>query len=256
MKKPILIALTAVLFLFTGCSMKEVINPTTGELANSTTGNDDGETGATGITGTTGNTGATGTTGATGGTGITSSNSYQPTTNGSKWVYASTTQGEITVTMNGNHSTIGGRTYADYDAVSQIAINGTSPGYFYYNNHLYINRHDSFLNLGVDDEPYLNDNVQVGGTWNAPAISLTPGMTSSYIGTLKEKGITKTVNGVSFSDVYHTHLDLKLTSGGFSTIAGTYEYYIAKGVGIIEIDASVGNTLAVSETITSYDIRQ
>lgn len=90
MKNILLVAVIASLFL-SACSMKEVIDPVTGDLITKHTKNDNsgstgntgatgatGQTGSTGATGATGNTGVTGITGATGGTNSTSSTSYQP----------------------------------------------------------------------------------------------------------------------------------------------------------------------------------
>lgn len=268
MKKPVLITLTAALFLLAGCSMKEIIDPVTGNLNSTTTNTGDsgdtgttGATGSTGATGTTGatgateNTGSTGSTGATGGTNSTNSTSYQPVTANSTWVYQLTdyTGGlsNVTITMTGNQTTINGKVYNDYNYITDF---NTERGYYYYSNNLYINRQTT--SLGDDDIPYLKDNVAVGGTWTGSSISPPgTGATATYTGTLKETGISKTVNGITFNNVYHTQIVLQYTiSGTTLPTQDTTDYYIAKGVGIIEIDTNTSG-LTTKTAIVSYHVK-
>lgn len=267
MKNILLVAVIASLFL-SACSMKEVIDPVTGDLITKHTKNDNsgstgntgatgatGQTGSTGATGATGNTGVTGITGATGGTNSTSSTSYQPVTANSTWTYQLTdylgTSSTSTMTMTGNQSTINGKVYSEYSNVSDF---GTQTGYYYYANNLYIQREST--SSDDDDIPYLKDDVAVNGTWTGSAIT-PPGVpgTGTYTGTLKEKGITKTINGLTFNNVYHTQVVLTYTIAGVILPADdTTDYYIAKGIGIIEVDTNTGG-LTTKTTISSYNIK-
>ena len=188
-------------------------------------------------------------------TNSTNSTSYQPVTANSTRTYQLTdyTGGvsNATITITGNQSTINGKAYNEYNYITDL---NTETGYYYYSNNLYINRKTT--SLGDDDIPYLNDNVAVGGTWTGSSISPPgTGATATYTGTLMEKGISKTVNGITFNNVYHTQIVLQYTiSGNALPVQDTDDYYIAKGVGIIEIDTNTSG-LTTKTVIVSYNVK-
>ncbi len=184
---------------------------------------------------------------------------YSPLTNGSNWTYnftQGTTTGSYKLTVN-RDSTINGKAYKVL--TSSVGQNR----YMARNNNEYY-RFQSFPTLGINnfEELYLVDNKEVNGTWtntanftynfNGQSIPLTA--TLSY--TLKEKGITRTVNNKAYSDVIHVRLDISVSLVG--TIGGG-DFYYAKGVGMIEDNISISGSNIPSynytETLTASEIK-
>src|ERR1700744_4443836 len=145
-----------------------------------------------------------------------SSDSYLPVTSGSSWVYNDIIQGTnspLTVTMTGAKSVFNGKTY--YTATSSSSAKGTSTGYFYADNHSYSFRATA-VGVNVTIELQMgNDAQNVGYTWttspnDSGSINGVPAQT---INTIKEKNITKVVNGKTFNNVIHTQVDLQYDMG-------------------------------------------
>jgi hypothetical protein len=211
------ITLVSLFYLLTGCGLKEIVGPN-----------------------------------VQGGT--TNSDSYQPVTKGSTWKYSfqvigQSTAQENTITMTGDVMTKNGNTY--YKAL-QILGTDSAVGYFAHTGSLYISH-------GEDDnteEPYLDDSKAVGGAYILKITDDTAGATpTQYLGTILEKDISKTIGGKTFKNVIHTRLEFQANTGsGFQT-TDKNEYYIAKGIGIIEIDAYLGSILLAKQTIVSYNIK-
>ncbi len=186
-------------------------------------------------------------------------NSYQPVTKGSYWVYQTLTNAivdTITTTMTGYSSVINGRT--SYEATTTY-LSGLTPiqtSEFSDDNHAFTQ-----LSLSTADTLntyYFNDTTAVNGTWIAKANN------SGYIGSnaarfagqIVEKNISKVINGQTFVNVIHTKIYLQFDNGsgtGYVTVAA-YDYFIAKGIGIIEIDSSSSGTSS-TQTIVSYSIK-
>jgi hypothetical protein len=105
---------------------------------------------------------------------------------------------------------------------------------------------------------YLNDTTAVNGTWiskinNSGYIN---GIAGRFAGQIVEKNISKVVNGQTFVNVIHTKVYLQYDYGtgtGFVTTIA-YDYFIAKGIGLIETDAS-GLGYSGTETILNYSIK-
>lgn len=239
MKKPITYTFLALIISLSSCTLKDVITPEI--IIKSTTG-----------TGTETGTG----TGTDTGTGTSASTSYQPLTQGSTLTYKTTAYGgatdNITITINGNHKTFDGNNFAEY-TVTSSTYGSMSNGYYYNGNNLYLNRDASIApDMSV---PYLKDNAAVNDTW-IQAIDLGPSpITARLLGTLKEKDITRTVNGKPFTNVYHTTVEYQLSGGSVYATNNSYDYYIAKGVGIIEVTSQAYGTVTYTQTIMSYDIK-
>jgi len=77
----------------------------------------------------------------------------------------------------------------------------------------------------------------VGTTW-VDSLTNPANEVVGYYYTLAEKGISKTVNGVSFSNVIHVNVQDSVDLGpGFGNIGtGSTDYYYSQGVGLIEED--------------------
>jgi hypothetical protein len=85
----------------------------------------------------------------------------------------------------------------------------------------------------IDITP-LKANLPVNGTWT-DTITNGAGQAVLYNYTLKEKGVSRTVNGKVFPDVIHVYFEtgIDLPLFGFF-VTNTSDYYYAKGVGFIE----------------------
>ena len=190
---------------------------------------------------------------------ISGSSSYFPVTQGSSWVYNDAiTNGATstnTISMTGKTLVINGKTY--YAALSISPTKGNDTTYYYAADHDYAIR-GSNAAAGVTIELQAGNDAQPAGyTWTTiPSDNGTIGsLPAQTINTIVEKNITKTVNGKVYLNVIHTRANLQYNAGtGFLTVA-TYDIYLAKGIGLIEADSSIGGALYESETITSYTIK-
>jgi hypothetical protein len=187
-----------------------------------------------------------------------SSDSYLPVTSGSTWIYNDVIGGAnspLTITMTGAKAVFNGKTY--YAATSSSSARGTSTGYFYADNHAYSFRATSAAVSVTVELQMGNDAQNVGYTWTtSPSDNgLIDGVPAQTVNTIKEKNITKVVNGKTFSNVIHTQIDLQYDlGGGFESLA-IYDIYLAKGIGMIENDTSISGSPYEVETITDYNVK-
>lgn len=193
--------------------------------------------------------------------GFTITDGYQPVTKGSTWTYKQTyntgrTWNE-TITMTGARATINGKIY--YSATDQ-ADTTNSTTYFYQSNGEYRMR-SAILGGGPYVEYlYLKNNATVGETWTAPITDngkLT-GLPVQIVGTVIKTDTTMTISSMTFKSVTHTQLQLQYDVGvgvGFQTYQ-LIDFFVAKGVGIIEIDTNAGPPInqRSNEPIISYSI--
>ena len=188
----------------------------------------------------------------------TSSDSYLPVSSGSQWTYNDVVNGnasQLVVTMTGGTSLINGKTY--YAGTSTSSAKGTTTGYFYSANHAYSFRATSVTANVTLELQMGNDQQAVGYSWiTTPTDNGTiNGVSAQTVNTIKEKNITKVVNGKTFNNVLHTQVALQYDFGaGFQDVA-VYDIYLAKGVGLIENDTSISGSPYEVETITGYTIK-
>lgn len=192
--------------------------------------------------------------------GTSNSDSYQPVMKGSTWQYTIQAEGTLnpfneTITMTGDLMTVKGAVF--YKA-SAVTPDGASDGYFGRRGSLYI----SFSADDGMEEPYLDDSKEAGMTYTvATTDPSAPNIPARYVGTILEKNISKTVNSKTFNNVYHTRVELQYDNSTGYITSVTDEYYIAKGVGIIETDVYFPNpltgkqALVAKQTITNYNIK-
>lgn len=175
-------------------------------------------------------------------TGGTGGGSYLPLTAGTYWKYKDTASGALsTQTVTSVTKSISGRTHTA--AVITPGGNGsadtvwyaaTSPDYFMYvaGNGMSTGAPAAIL------FHYLKDDQPVGATWTASA-GAANGFPATSMSKILEKGISMTVEGHNYTDVIHSSLNLSYNILGQTVSMGDYEYYVAKGVGIIRIISSV-----------------
>ncbi|HYE54857.1 MAG TPA: hypothetical protein VD996_08445 [Chitinophagaceae bacterium] len=170
----------------------------------------------------------------------TGEDTYQPITKGSYWKYKdSAFTGQTTLmTVTGQTKTINGKSYhvISSEATGQPAVEG----YFYVNKPVYGVRGEVPGGQGVLDYTHLNDTASVGYTWTDD-MGIIAQFPARFTGEIIERGISKVVEGKTYNDVIHTRLELEYELPIFGwTSFGSYEYYIAKNIGIIRIESNVG----------------
>ena len=178
-------------------------------------------------------------------------NSYQPVSKGSYWKYNVTGPSgtsESIVTMTGYQIKIEGRGYYQYTTTIAGIVASPGTGYFYAENGVVMS-----ATVPADGGSlFLKENAAVGETWISRTSSgPTAGVITSFpiaepysiVVKLIEKGVSRTVAGRTFKNVIHTQHSLQLNSGATTQLE---DYYIAKGVGMIEAkstDGTVGSML-------------
>ena len=185
--------------------------------------------------------------------------SYLPSSKGTYWKYQVTTGAKIdtnVITLTGEKTTMNGRTYLNI--VGKANNMPEQPGYYYAGDHIYTLTATSAGGYTLEFL-YLNDTTKIGNTWIG---KLTPtgtvnGVPARLTGKMIEKNITKVVLGKTFTNVTHTELNIEydfLDGSGFKSY-GKYDYYIAKGVGMIQIDSEVYGGITSSQKIFDYGIK-
>jgi hypothetical protein len=196
-------------------------------------------------------------------------NSYFPETYGSNWKYRDSIYGEptdtvpilgvridtVTYTMNGATTDFNNNIVYNVDVVSKL--NGHSTAYFHVDNHLN-SLMESTVPYGLTDLQILIDTASVGHTWtfsptNNGVLNNNP---VKGISTIVEKNISKMVNGITYPNVIHTSINVQVNvnGAGFHNIAN-YDFYLAKGFGLIEKDASFYGLLNETKTLLNYNVK-
>ncbi len=194
--------------------------------------------------------------GGNGGGGPVSNSSFVPSTAGSWWKYKDSTTGRlatqtatsVTRMINGYlHRAIVLDTQADtgWTAAAQpnyfILQKGVSPAGSVYD----LNFH------------YLNDTAAVGHSWKYDA-GHGNGLTAFVETTIVGKGLTMTVGGKTYTNVSHTSLRLSYDVGGVIIEMADYDFYIARGVGIIKSRTyinALGTTLEACSDLVEHLIK-
>lgn len=163
------------------------------------------------------------------------SDSYQPVTKGTYWKYNADVAGvplTQTTTMTGATETINGKLYYTANTVTGPQSENS---YYYHGGGKYTFRGTSLMNGITLEFVYLVDNITVGQKWTAPVTD--DGTVNTFpaqlVGEIMEVGITKVVSGKTFTNVVHTKLQLQYNISGAMETWVTYEFYTAKGVGLI-----------------------
>lgn len=188
--------------------------------------------------------------------------SYYPTASGTSRTFLTVTDGAestFTEVFNGKTKVVNKATY--YEAEIKFANSPvSSKAYYYHGNNVCRNRAFDASQNAVVELDYLNEKESVGYTWTShmsPTGNIN-GVPEQVIGTIKEKGISKTINGKTYNDVIHTSMNVQYNvSNGYQTVA-TYDFYMAKGIGIILMDANI-DSFGIKSTsrteLLSYNIK-
>jgi hypothetical protein len=188
-----------------------------------------------------------------------SADSYFPVTPGSTWRYYDLVQSgstdTITIKMTGGTSIFNNKTY--YNAATSSTNSGAGTEYFYAANHSYaIRALNAYAGTTIELKLY-NDTAAVGSNFiSTPTdnglVDLLPART---INTVIAKNLTKTINGKTFTDVIHTEVDFQDDfSGGYIT-QFSYDFYLAKGIGMIESQLTILGGTYEENVILDYSIK-
>ncbi len=197
---------------------------------------------------------------------------YLPSTAGSTFTYKSVSGGgtnTYTLTVTANDTSSNSKTYkilTSTDGVNRYRAKID-------NNYYQLAAFDG-LNIPSFEDLYLKDNAAVNDTWNGAAtfpspLDPTQTINAKLVYTIMEKGISKTVEGKSYSDVIHVKLGLSISATippipvPINIDLGGGNYYYSLGVGLIksELNISSSNPLVtfppfnLTETLTAYLIK-
>ena len=188
-----------------------------------------------------------------------SADSYFPVTAGSTWRYYDLVQGgstdTITIKMTGGTSTFDNKTY--YNAASISTNNGAGTEFFYAANHEYsIRALNAYAGTTIELKLY-NDTATVGNNlFSTPTdnglVDIIPART---INTVIAKNLTWTINGKTFTNVIHTEVDFQYDYSGSYQTGFLYDFYLAKGIGMIESQLTILGGTYEEEVILDYSIK-
>jgi hypothetical protein len=174
------------------------------------------------------------------GTGGNTTDSYQPLSTGTWWNYKDSASGTIqlltvlpitklinSIRYNAVKGEVDGQIDTAYMAsprpnyyITQKGISPTSGASY-----------DIVMNL-------LNDTASVGYNWKYNA-GQGNGFTALMSATIMEKNISFTANGKTFPNVIHVQSVLSYDIFGSVIDFATYDYYFAKGVGIVKLRTEI-----------------
>lgn len=190
------------------------------------------------------------------------SDSYQPVTKGTYWKYNGNISGVTltqTTTMTGATETFSGRLYY----VGSTVMGGQSENsYFYHGDGKYTMRSTTVASGITIEYTYLVDNMTVGQKWTAPVSDsgTINGVPGQIVGEIKEVNISRQIAGTTFNNVVHTQMLFQYNFTGTMETVQVLDFYIAKGIGLIEMNtAAAGITgpsgLISSTTLSGYSIK-
>jgi len=174
--------------------------------------------------------------------GAAASDSYFPNRNGSEYTYIDTTM-EGSVTISRSVIAISGDTTIDGTTYSKTP--GTSAETSTYHN--YTDGETRVVSYKGEDKlttTLLKDNAAVGTTWKD--VFSNEGVPTTYEWKMVARGLTRTVQGITYSNVILVHLDgtADMPVQGKVVFANS-DYYYAPNVGLIEniaYDPATGKT--------------
>lgn len=140
-----------------------------------------------------------------------------------------------TMTSTNRDSTINSKTY-------HVFTNSSTGASEYYNNtgadYFTFQKLPDALGGTKVENLYLKDNIAVGTSWAQPYTITLPGFPIPFAvtitNTIKEKGISKTVNGTSYTDVIHVETTIAVAGIPASAITTDIQSYYAAKKGLIQ----------------------
>ena len=165
---------------------------------------------------------------------------YMSITTSSTWQYKlddniGATSVNYLITATDRDTIVGSRTY-------KVFSNSSTAGSEYY--HISSGNYYNYRNLGASlgnnklEILYLKDNLNAGAKWEETFNLTIPGLplpvSVKLDNTIAEKGITRTVNGITYKDVIHVTTYLSSSAIPSSNLTSDIQNYYAPKVGAIE----------------------
>lgn len=189
-----------------------------------------------------GNTGGSNGGNGGGNSGGSSTGTYNPLTSGTTWKFKDTATNAITtLTVTNAKKTISNVVYTG--VVGSTAAQSDTAWMAKDGANYYERAKGVSPNTGASYDflfHYLNDTASVGYNWTYNA-GQGNGFTAWIKTTIIERNISMTVGGKTYQNVIHTRLDLSYDILGSIMDFGSYDFFVAKGVGIIKVRASLSS---------------
>lgn len=181
---------------------------------------------------------------------------YMPLTVGTWWNYNNQSSAGVTkastLSVTNFKKTFNGKLYTGVRTVQEDVQDTT-----FYNQ----SGHDYYTYIAGGNTTmeicFLEDDLAVGKSWNKKA-GVVQGETLKCYGKIKEKNITLTVNGKTYKNVIHTHVEVRKQVLLLGITLVEADYYIAQNVGVIKTVSKptiTGNGNTVTTSITNYAIK-
>lgn len=177
---------------------------------------------------------------------------FFPTDKQATWEYEVEREGGKTIE---NHLLSGETVDIDGAAYYTVTINPATKEeirYFSKADGLYKLRTIAPTNGENIELEYLKDDAHIGDSWDADlnAEKTFDGAAAGTETLIRETNITRVVLGKRYSSVTHTMVEVKHNIGdGMKTFA-VYHFYVAKGIGIIEMSIDFEN-----KTLATYQLK-
>lgn len=186
---------------------------------------------------------------------------YQPTSKDSYWKYqdsSSYTGKEEILRSTGTTRNIDGLVWNE---LNRLFDGVESKAYVRKDGNKYFIRSKAMTSSGTMVEVnsyYLNDKEPVGFKWEHSLGSIN-GVPARFLGEIIERDINYTVKGKTYSSVIHTRLILQYNIMGRYSTWAIYDYYIAKGIGVIRLVSDVQiegiSILKTASNLIEYSIK-
>jgi hypothetical protein len=186
---------------------------------------------------------------------------YQSFTSGSAWTYRTTTHIPGTNGQNDVETSVITMTSGIYYMDNKIFHKATSvtdndpnkvPVYYGLNDNVYSMREVDETTGEQFTLPYLNADLAAGANWTT--IASIPGSATQVQlkTTIIDKAIIKTVLGKTYPNVIHSQVDVQYKINNVFQTTLTYDFYVAKSVGMIGIYIKTpAAELAATELVSS-----
>lgn len=179
----------------------------------------------------------------------TTSDSYLPLTKNTFWKYRDSVSGSFkTITVFGNQIRINSRSYN----VMTGSFWATPIYYAVIGNDYYIQQELEGVPVEI---LFLNDVASVGDSWTVD-MGIINGDATTGLGSIIKKGMTLKVEGKTYQNVIHSRFSVYYKIANVTHTSGGYDYYTAKGVGIVRLEGNFGIDgvqILYSETKTLVD---
>lgn len=175
--------------------------------------------------------------------------SYLPLTQGTFWVYK-----DSATAVTDTATVLNDELIQDSITFKKVQLGNTSGiGFSYYGvlGHNYYLRGEQ-MGISVTLQ-VLNDSLAAGSSWTNDMGTIS-GVPVRGKGTIIEKDITYTVQGTTYQNVIHSQYVLSYKFLGTYLNFATYDFYFAKGIGIVKMQSSIADNTGSISKVSSEDL--